>query len=134
MSSKHQLTKTIFDNLADHVNPWRDKSIDSLVSDWWMTKRSPTCYRLSDSGKLAFELAEIQGYTFPFKVQDRDQYNLMFAKGILSKKIKCPYFIGLKNARLDSAYIIVYDSRVAMMITLYGDILDFLGIKNEDTN
>lgn len=134
MISKEKLTKIVFENLSVDINPWKDMSIDRLVSEWWMTKRSSNCFRLSDSGKLAFELAEIQGYTFPFKVQDRDQYNLMFAKGILSKKIKCPYFIGLKNTRLDSAYIIVYDSRVAMMITLYGDILDFLGIKNEDTN
>jgi len=134
MNNKEKLTKTVFDNIPVTVNPWLDKSVDRLVSDWWMTKRSSNCYRLSDSGKLAFELAEIQGYSFPLLLTHRDQYTYLFKRGMLSKKINCPYFIGLKNTRIESAYIIVYDSRVAMMITLYGSILDFLNIKNEITN
>lgn len=134
MISKEKLTKIVFENLSVDINPWKDMSIDRLVSEWWMTKRSSNCYRLSDSGKLAFELAEIQGYNFPLSLTHRDQYTYLFKRGMLSKKINCPYFIGLKNTRIESAYIIVYDSRVAMMITLYGSILDFLNIKNEITN
>lgn len=134
MNSKYKLTSTIFENIPDHVNPWRDKTLDSLVSDWWMTKRSPSCYRLSDTGKLAFQLADIKGYEFPIRLEDKNQYLRMFRQGLLSKKVKCPYFVGLKNTHINSAYIIVYDSRIAMMITLYGDILDYLGIKNETTD
>lgn len=134
MNNKHKLTATIFENIPDEVNPWRDRTLDSLISDWWMTKRASACYRLSDSGKLAFQLAEIQGYEFPLQLTQQDEYTKLFRRGMLSKKINCPYFIGLKNSSIKSAYIIVYDSRVAMMITLYGNLLDYLGVKNEDTH
>jgi len=129
MNNKHKLTATIFENIPDEMNPWHDRTLDSLVSDWWMTKRSPSCYRLSDTGNRAFQLAEIQGYEFPLKLTEKDQYTSLFKRGLLSKKINCPYFIGLKNQRVSSAYIIVYDSRVAMMITLYGNILEYLKLK-----
>lgn len=128
MNNKEKITKIIFDSLPEY-NPWREKSLDKLVSDWWMTKRSSSCYRLSDTGNHAFQLADIQGYEFPLKLTDKEQYTKLFNRGLLSKKINCPYFIGLKNQKAQSAYIIVYDSKVAMMITLYGTVLEYLNIK-----
>jgi len=127
MNNKEKLTKVVLDNLPA-LNPWADKSLDQVVSQWYMARRSLSCYRLSDHGKLAFELADIQGYDFTIKC-DKEIYHGMLHKGILSKKIKCPYYLGFKTNRYDSAYITVYDSKIAMMITLYGNVLEYLNLK-----
>lgn len=132
MSNKHLLTKIVFDSLP-LSNPWQNKSLDRCISEWWITKRSNSCYRLSDSGKYAFEIADIQGYNFSMPLEKED-YAIIITKGLLSKKIKCPYYLGFKTQRYESAYITVYDSKVAMLITLYGTVHEFLNLKNEITN
>ncbi|NBP59469.1 hypothetical protein EBU71_23515, partial [bacterium] len=47
----------------------------------------------------------------------------------LSKKINCPYYVGLKTQNKNSAYIRIYDGKIAMMIAIYGNIWDYLQSK-----
>ena len=45
-----------------------------------------------------------------------------------SKKIKCPYYFGVNknDMKEKEAYIRLYDSKIAMMVQLYGDIHSYL--------
>ena len=45
----------------------------------------------------------------------------------LNKKIKCPYYIVVKQEGKDSQpYIRLYDSKIAMLVELYGDMVSYL--------
>ena len=45
-----------------------------------------------------------------------------------SRKIDCPYFIGLNKNELGKSepFIRLYDSKIAMLITLYGNIFEYM--------
>jgi hypothetical protein len=42
------------------------------------------------------------------------------------QKIECPFYIDLKKKPFASQYIRLYDSKVAMMIGLYGSFLEYV--------
>jgi hypothetical protein len=44
------------------------------------------------------------------------------------KKIKCPYFISSdkKSSKIQGPFIRIYDSKIAMMIELYGGINNYM--------
>jgi hypothetical protein len=45
----------------------------------------------------------------------------------LNKKIKCPYYIGVsQKEKTKSFYIRIFDSKIAMMLGLYGNLQDYL--------
>ena len=97
---------------------------------WWATGRTGTGLRLTEDGMEAFTLADIEHFDFPvfadkkfkgLKKEDLKKFTLN-----LGKKLKCPWYIGLKNQQAQSAYIRIYDSKIAMMITLYGSFLEYL--------
>ena len=46
----------------------------------------------------------------------------------LGKKMKCPYFLGVNKveAKKGKPYIRLYDSKIAMMLSLYGDLDSYL--------
>lgn len=126
MKSKEEITQVIFDNLPE-INPWKDLSIDKLYTKWWITGRSSQGLRLSDEGKNAFDLAEIEYYEYPLFDNKNQTGNIKMASFTinLGKKVKCPFYIGLKTNQAKSAYIRLYDSKVAMMVSLYGSFYDF---------
>lgn len=118
---KVKITEIVFNQLPAN-NPWQGFPLDKLVFSWWETKRNSNNLRLSEEGRKAFELAEFESYTFDLKL-DKAQYPEFLLK--VNKKLKSPFYIGFKNHLYKSAYIIVYDSRIAMMITLYGSFFDY---------
>ena len=46
----------------------------------------------------------------------------------LNKKIKCPFFLGVNKieGKKKQPYMRLYDSKIAMMIELYGNIVSYL--------
>ena len=45
----------------------------------------------------------------------------------LNKKIKCPYYMGVnKDGKKSFPYIRFYDSKIAMMVSLYGNVNEYL--------
>lgn len=108
--------------------PAQDKPIDKIIQEWWMTGTSGEGLRLTAIGDLNFKLAEIEYYQCPLKNKaiNRSSYYAFISE--LSKKIKCPYFLGVNKVENDKAepYIRLYDSKIAMMMTLYGDIQSYL--------
>lgn len=128
MSSKKELlTKTIYEHLPTS-NPFRELDPEKLIFRWWTTGRGSDSLRLTEDGKIAFDLAEIEYFDFPLLVKKTNELKANKFTVSIGKKVKCPYYIGLRTNQAKSAYIRVYDSKVAMMIQLYGTFQDFLDL------
>lgn len=128
--NKESITRIVYEQLPND-NPFKEHNQQQLQFLWWTTGRSSPSLRLSEEGKTAFDLAGIVYYDYPLilsKEQKETFNNRKFALE-LSKKINCPYYVGLKTQNKNSAYIRVYDGKVAVLISLYGNIWDYLQSK-----
>lgn len=127
MKNKEDITKVIVDILGIDISQPKN-SLDDLIFKWWATGRSGSGLRLTDEGQKAFTHAEIEFYDFPLfkKVNNMKatEYRSFTLK--LGKKLECPFYIGIKNEKVREAYIRIYDSKVAMMIELYGSFTEYL--------
>lgn len=120
-SLKILITEAILDQIPDR-NP--NKTIDNYIQLWWFTKNGEGL-RLTPSGDAAFRSAEIEFYDITLKITHTSWYTFLTE---CNKKIKCPYYIGLNKKELDKSepFIRFYDSKIAMMVNLYGDIKSYL--------
>lgn len=123
---KQLITDIILKNLPS-IHPWNDLPFEKILFKWWATGRSNSSLRLTEDGKIAFELAEIEFYEYPLITNTNQIEEIKFTKYTiqLGKKIKCPFYIGHKNRMLKSAYIRLYDSKIAMMVSLYGSFHEY---------
>lgn len=100
-------------------------TVDDTVFQWWMTGRQDGL-RLTDLGDASFRLAGIEFFNCPAdKIPPGSWYNFLME---LNKKIKCPYYLNVnkfENGKSEP-YIRLYDSKIAMMMTLYGDLESYL--------
>lgn len=119
-TKKDVITEAILAQLPDS----RENIIDDAISTWWFTK-SGQGLRLTAEGDLAFRLADIEFFDIPLTVTQEKWYSFIVEAG---KKIDCPYYIGVNKTQSKSKqpYIRLYDSKIAMMVTLYGDIHSYL--------
>lgn len=134
-NKKEQIVNTILCELdKSGSNPHKDVDIEKIVFDWFVTGRQGSGLRLTDAGKSAFEYASIEHFDIDIEVEN---LNVKNARGApqkyqkfllaLNEKIQSPYYIGTK--KIDSKmrpYIRLYDGKIAMMMTLYGDIYSYL--------
>ena len=124
--TKIEIVKLILNEAKDDPDfPWKDIASDKLVFEWFVTGRAGSGLRLTDSGKVAFERAKIAHYDFDFKPPSNTRAAASWGKYtlILDKKVKCPYYVGIRltDDKKQQPYIRVYDHKIAMMMTLYGD-------------
>lgn len=120
-SKKQIITEAI---LAE--NPLIDqRPIDKILFDWWTSGSSGDGMRLTAIGDDAFRKAEIEYYQCEITKTGTSYYGFMIE---LSKKINCPYFLGTEKVEggKGKPFIRLYDSKIAMMMTLYGDIRSYL--------
>ena len=121
---KETITEVVLAQLPDSLNHEKIIPVDKLLSRWWMTGRQDGL-RLTDTGDLAFRMAEIEFYQYDLKLKPETQYHAYILE--LNKKIKCPYFMGVnKDGKKSFPYIRFYDSKIAMMISLYGNVNEYL--------
>ena len=121
-SLKYKITEAVRKQL-----PSDDTPIEAVIKDWWFTK-SGESLRLTAYGDLAFRHAEIEYFDVSIDVKHEKWNSFILNCG---KKLKCPFYIGInkKNSKLEGTvgpFIRVYDSKIAMMLTLYGDIYGYL--------
>lgn len=117
-SKKELITEALLKEL-----PNSGLSLDRAIFLWWFTGRQEGL-RLTDVGLAAFQQAEIEFYDHEFR-QDGQSYYSFISE--LTKKIKCPYYIGVnKNDSGKKFYIRLYDSKIAMMVKLYGTLQEYL--------
>lgn len=133
--TKIEIVKVILSEAKDDPDfPWKDFPADKLVFEWFVTGRAGTGLRLTDSGSVAFDKAKISHYDFDFTSPSSQVNNIKSQNGLakftlmIDRKIKCPYYIGTKpfDRTRNQPYIRVYDHKIAMMITLYGDFQSYL--------
>ena len=118
-SNKQLITEAVLKQL-----PATDQPIDKIINEWWFT-RSSAGLRLSAIGDLSFRHAQIEFFNLPLKITQDNWHKFIVD---CSKKIKCPYYFGVNKNELKEkeAYIRLYDSKIAMMIQLYGDVHSYL--------
>lgn len=133
---KTKITEIILDQLP-YSSTYKTIPADKTIMRWWVTGRSSNNLRLTDEGKQAFDLAEIEFFDFPLfteqQLKDIRQSKKTIFEGsqftLRLKNIDCPFYVGMKTNQTRSAYIRVYDSKTAMMINLYGSFTEYLESK-----
>lgn len=120
-SKKQQITEAILAEISKSNAIYQELPLEHIMFKWWFTGRQDGL-RLTDEGVLAFKLANITFYDCEFK-QDGQSYHSFILD--LNNKIKCPYYLGMNKVD-KKMYIRLYDSKIAMMLNLYGDIRSYL--------
>ena len=117
--NKLKITQAVLAQLPSTNYP-----IETTIKDWWFTK-SNEGLRLTLVGDTSFRLAQIEYFDLPLEVKQVNWHKFILD---CSKKIKCPYYIGVnKNEhKQKEAFIRMYDSKIAMLTTLYGSIQEYL--------
>lgn len=96
------------------------KNIDetNLYLIWWTTGKNSDNLRLTPQGLEAFTEAKIDFYDY--SLDGFIDKNFLRSSHFLIKlkKISCPFFI-------ERNYIRIYDSKIAMMINLYGSFYEY---------
>jgi hypothetical protein len=120
---KQKITEAILAEIPKSHRIYHELPIEDVMFKWWFTGRQDGL-RLTDEGVTAFQLADIAFYDYDFK-QDGQSYHSFVLE--LSKKIQCPYYLGVnKKDKSKSFYIRIYDSKIAMMLGLYGNLKEYL--------
>lgn len=126
--NKKTITEIVQNQLPyDHED--KNTSLEDLMFKWWATGRTGTGLRLTDQGYMAFVRADIQEYNYVInpeafvkKLNNKASWDLTLKIG---KTIKCPWFITISSKFLT---VKIFDSKVAMMINLYGSLEDYLNL------
>ena len=129
--TKTEIINTIVSLTKDNPdNAWKDISVDKLIFNWFVTGRAGNGLRLTDAGKACFEIANIAHYDFDFTPSKQMSNSANWGKFtmMLDKKVKCPYYIGVKlvDKGKKQPYIRLYDNKIAMMLSLYGDLQSYI--------
>lgn len=116
---KQQITEAVLKQLPPENIP-----LEKVIRTWWFTM-SGDGLRLTPLGDNKFREAQIEFYICPITVKHMTWYSFV---SDCSKKLKCPYFVGVNKKENQKAepFIRLYDSKIAMMMTLYGDIQSYL--------
>lgn len=130
-NKKEQIVKLVLSEIVNKPdNPWKDIPCDKVLFLWFHTGRQGDGLRLTDEGHKAFTYAELEHYDFPLVLDDMRPNSLSFANFTLhlSRKIKCPFYVGInrESRRKSDPFIRIYDHKIAMLITLYGTVGDYV--------
>ena len=119
LTYKEQVTQTVVEQLEGSY--W---TFENAMKKWWQNPRRDAGLRLSPMGNQAFQTAGIEYSDHEIKQIGKSYYGFVID---LSKKIKCPYYIDVSKSETGNIpYIRLYDSRIAMMLALYGDLESYL--------
>jgi hypothetical protein len=122
-SHKLIITEAVLAELPN--NQQVDSTTDGLMMRIWMSGRQDGL-RLTEYGDFIFRMAEIEYYQSVFKLREGTSEHAYVME--INKKIKCPFYLGVNKieGKKKQPYIRLYDSKIAMMIELYGDIVSYL--------
>lgn len=120
---KRTITEAILKELKGINHPYSEMDMDSVMFKWWMTGRQ-SGMRLTEHGSTAFKLAQIEYYDFVTENKGQSWNNYLLE---INNKIKFPYYMGTYTIeKKKKSYIRLYDSKIAMMIGLYGSFREYL--------
>lgn len=117
VTDKSTIVNTILQLLAED----QTESHEIAMKTWWTNIRLSGGLGLTEHGDAMFRLAEIEFHDF--EIKRNPEVGILFTSIMLNREIECPhfsYFLRYKR------YIRLYDSRIAMLIALTGDIYLYL--------
>lgn len=117
---KEKVTKLLIDQLQ-HLDIIKNTSFKEVMQKMWMTGYYGSGFRLTGFGQKLFVQANIAHYDYPIDPNEVPHKNKFLLD--LNNKIICPYYLGIIKNTL---YFRIYDSKIAMMIGLYGNIVDYI--------
>ncbi len=119
LTYKEKITQSVIDQLDSSY--W---IFETAMKKWWKNPRRDGGLRLTSVGDLEFRHAKIEYSDHNLTTIKKSYYNFVLD---LDKKIKCPYYIDVNsNEGKQIPFIRLYDSRVAVMLVLYGDLESYL--------
>lgn len=124
--TKPSYKETITEIVLQQLPKGFEQSKDEALRRWWYTGANSDVLRLSEAGDMHFRVAEIEFYQYDFTPKAEDTYHSYMID--LGKKMRCPYYIGVNKVegKKSKPYIRLYDSKIAMMLSLYGDLDSYL--------
>lgn len=131
-NSKLEITKAVLNEIPHNLTDDHTLPIEKVIFKWWVGGRTGSGLRLSEAGFEAFTKAKIAYYEFPLVSDKTDLAQLITNLNsfilILNKKIRCPFYLisGLKNDKRIVPTIRIYDDKIAMLMTLYGTLQEYL--------
>ena len=132
--TKLKITEAVVKELPEASRKEID-DIDKILTRWWTSGRQDGL-RLTEYGDLNFRMAEIEFYEFSLDKDIKQNPNVEWNNFLLecSRKIKCPYYLGVNKVDgRKTIFIRFYDSKIAIMVELYGSIKDYLNSVKERT-
>lgn len=130
--SKLEITKAVLNEIPHNLTDDHALPIEKVIFKWWVGGRAGYGLRLSDAGFEAFTKAKISYYEFPLLSEKANLTQLLTNLNsfilALNKKIKCPFYLdsGIRNNYKTIPMIRIYDDKIAMMVTLYGTLQEYL--------
>lgn len=128
-SYKHRITELVIKNLPKEYRFDLGNDTEKILPKLWTTGRQDGL-RLTSEGERYFQLANLEFHDISLEQDMKLHKNNDWNKFLLdcSKKIKCPYFFGVKkdegNKRI--GFVRLYESKIAMLIKIYGSMQDYL--------
>ena len=126
-SRKEIITEAVLTSLPDRSS-YQNLTTEQIAFKWFATGRTGSGLRLTEEGFKCFTDADITFYEFPIDYSFKgifikpDTFTMS-----LNKYIDCPYYLGArKDKKSPEVYLRVYDSKIAMMINLYGCVEEYL--------
>jgi len=125
--SKLSYKELVTQKIVKELNDDSLYTYEEAMKKWWMVPRLDGGLRLTDIGDLSFRYAKIEFYNYDFPIISSNGNGWHSYLLDLNKKLKCPYYIGVNKVE-DSKkpYIRLYDSKIAMLVSLYGNISEYL--------
>jgi hypothetical protein len=122
-SHKLIITEAVLAELPEHLS--LDSESDKLMVRLWSSGRQDGL-RLTEYGDFIFRMAEIEYYECDFKLREGISEHAYMLE--INKKIKCPYYLGVNKieGKKKKLYMRLYDSKIAMLIELYGNLIGYL--------
>lgn len=119
--------RTITERVLSEIDPYYTESeTQRALNTWWKNIRDSGGLGLTDLGLQAFQNAELESWAFTLTVNDLKNSLGSWAFNLgLDRKMPCPYYVKFNSRSLEKT-VIVFDSRVASMITLYGNLKDYM--------
>jgi hypothetical protein len=118
---KEKITLKVLEHLNSSV--W---NLENALRKWYMNPRRDGGLRLTGVGDIEFREAGFEYHDFFLSQKTKRSYNSFVLD--LDRRIQCPFFIDVKknDNKEIKPYIRLYDSRIYMMLSLYGDIDSYL--------
>lgn len=126
--SKRKIMEAVIKELPVATRNDIGDDVDGIMTRWWTTGRQDGL-RLTEYGDFNFRMAEVEFYDFnlekDIKTHPAQSWHMFLLE--CNKKIKCPYYLGVNKVNnKNTPYIRFYDSKVAMMVQLYGSLREYL--------